>query len=136
MWVAFAIAGLCGGSLFVSGDSASAQKQDPQRVCKVHDIMAGIVGPNCGALKKVLDADQPDWKKAKLNAALLNEVGHLLVQAGRCPDAKWAEAANTLRDCSAVVAEKINAEDASAAKGAFGAMTKACKACHDVHKKK
>jgi len=40
-----------------------------------------------------------------------------------------------LRECSAVVLEKIEAKDADGAQEAFGAMTKACGVCHSKDKK-
>ena len=54
---------------------------------------------------------------------------------GRCPDGVWADATTkALRQGSADLVKALQAKDHDAAKTAFGAMTKSCKACHDKHK--
>ncbi len=113
-------------------------KQGKERPLKTHHLMEGLVAPNCGALKKDLEAGPSDdkaWDKAAMKAELLNEASYILMADGRCPDGVWAGAAKTLREQSAAVLAAIEAKDADAAKTAFGAMTKACGACHKVHKK-
>ncbi|MBC8351133.1 MAG: hypothetical protein H8E66_04055 [Planctomycetes bacterium] len=101
-------------------------------------LMGGLVQPNCknlgGGLKEA-PADDKAWAALATNAALLNEAGHILMADGRCPDAEWAGAAKTLRECSEVVLAKIEAKDAEGAQGAFKAMTASCAACHKAHKK-
>lgn len=99
---------------------------------------SGLMAPNCGALKKGLNAapdDDKAWKKLAVKATLLNEASYILMADGRCADATWVGAAKTLRTCRAAVLKAIEAKDADAAKSAFGAMTKACGACHKAHKK-
>ena len=54
---------------------------------------------------------------------------------GRCPDADWANAAQTLREGSEKILAMADAQDAAGAKEAFQAMTAACGACHKAHKK-
>jgi hypothetical protein len=101
-------------------------------------LMSGLVAPNCKGLGAGLmeaPTDDEGWAKLATQAALLNEAGHILMADGRCPDADWAGAAKTLRECSAVVLKKIEAKDAEGAQGAFKAMTKSCAACHKAHKK-
>jgi len=85
-------------------------------------------------LKEAPDDDKA-WEALATKAALLNEAGHILMADGRCPDGDWADAAKTLRECSAVVLKKIDQKDAEGAQIAFQAMTKACAACHKVHRK-
>jgi len=113
-------------------------KQGKERPLKTSQLMGGLVAPNCGALKKGLDAgpaDEKAWKSVATNAALLNEASHIVMADGRCPDGTWAGAAKTLRECSAAVLKAIDEQDVEAAKSAFGAMTKACGECHKAHKK-
>ncbi|MBI2480316.1 MAG: hypothetical protein HYV60_17280, partial [Planctomycetia bacterium] len=101
-------------------------------------LMGGLVQPNCknlGAGLKEAPADDKAWEALAMNAALLNEAGHILMADGRCPDGEWAGAAKTLQECSAAVVEKIAAKDAEGASGAFKAMTAACAACHKAHRK-
>jgi hypothetical protein len=101
-------------------------------------LMGGLVQPNCkslGAGLKEAPADDKAWEALATNAALLNEAGHILMADSRCPDADWAGAAKTLRECSEVLLKKIDAKDAEGAQGAFKAMTAACAACHKAHKK-
>ena len=121
------------------GGPAKAQvKKGKTRSLTTAQLMGGLVSPNCGALKKGLDAGPADddaWKKLSVKAALLNEASYILMADGRCPDATWAGAAKTLRGCSDAVLKAIAAKDAAAAKSAFGAMTKACGTCHKKHRK-
>lgn len=119
--------------------TAPAQvKKGKTRPASTHHIMEGLVQPNCAALGKGLKetpADDEAWEKLAVNAALLNETSYILMDDGRCPDGDWAGAATTLRECSAVVLEKVEAKDAAGAAEAFKAMTAACAACHKAHKK-
>ena len=87
--------------------------------------------------KKGIDAGPSNDEALAVHAAVLNELSFLLMDDGRCPDGVWADAASkALRMGSADVLKAIEAKDAPAAKAAFGAMTKSCKACHDQHKEK
>ncbi len=114
----------------------SAQKKGKTRPLTTHDLMKGLVAAQCKALGANLKQESPDWKAARLQAALLNEAGYILMADGRCPSGDWAGATKVLKECSAVVLDKVEAEDAAGAKSAFGAMTKACAACHKAHKPK
>lgn len=100
-------------------------------------LMKGIMQPNCAALGAALKetpADDEAWEAAAINAAVLNEMGHLLMDDGRCPDGDWAGATKTLREQSQLALEMLEAKDAEGAGKAFQAMTKACAACHSKHK--
>jgi len=124
----------------VLGVGSQAQvKVGKTRPLTTKQLMAGHVGLNCGALNKALQgngpADEAGWTDAATRAALLNESSYTLMDDSRCPDAKWAEACMTLRNCSKVVLEKVTAKDAAGARGAFTAMTGACSSCHAAHKK-
>lgn len=123
------------------GDTSTAQvKKGKTRLMLTKHLMKGLNGLHCGALKKELDAGPSSdkaWESLETHAALLNEASYILMQDGRCPDATWANAASkTLRQGSADVLKAVEARDADAAKEAFGAMTKACGACHKAHRKK
>ncbi len=124
--------------LFAAGPVIGKVTQGDTRPLKTKHLMKAVVAANCGALKKALDAGPSDdvaWEAAELHAALLNECGHILMADKRCPDGVWADATKTLKECSSVVLEAIAAKDVEKAKSAFGAMTKACGACHKAHKK-
>jgi hypothetical protein len=113
-------------------------KKGKTRPLLTKQLMGGLVQPNCkglGAGLKEAPADDKAWEALATKAALLNEAGHILMADGRCPDADWAGAAKTLRECSAVVLKKIDAKDAEGAQKAFQALTKSCAACHKAHKK-
>lgn len=121
-----------------TGPATGQVTKGKTRLLKTEQLMGGLVRPNCAALGDALKkkpADDKAWETLATNAALLNEAGYLLMEDGRCPDKTWADAAKTLRECSAVVLEKIDAKDAEGAQGAFNAMTKACAACHKAHRK-
>lgn len=110
-----------------------------ERPILTKQLMKGLVAPQCGALKKALDAQPADdkaWDAVALSAALLNEASHALMADGRCPDGTWATAASqTLRQGSADVLAAAEAKNLDAANAAFGNMTQACAACHKAHKK-
>jgi hypothetical protein len=118
--------------------AAGQVKKGKERAITTEQLMEGLVAPNCGQLKKALEAGPTDdkaWKEIAIKAALLNEAGYLLMDDGRCPDGDWAGATKTLRECSAAVLAAVEAKDAEAGMTAFTAMTKACGACHKAHKK-
>jgi hypothetical protein len=135
-----AVAGTVVLVLAMSGWVGAQVKQGKSRPMKTSYLMKGIMKPQCDALKKGLDTapkDDKEWISLAVHAAVLNEVSYLLMDDGRCPDAVWADAASkTLRQGSADVLKAVEGKDLAAAKNAFGAMTKACKACHDQHKEK
>ncbi len=127
-------------AVVVFGTQSSAQvKKGKTRALQTKHMMSGLVGPACSGLGKDLQgsgpADDKGWDAALSKAELLNESGHMMMEDGRCPDATWAEACKTLRDCSQVVITKIEAKDAAGAREAFTAMTGSCKSCHTAHKK-
>ncbi len=125
-------------TMVVTGPANGQVTKGKTRPLTTHQLMEGLVGPNCGGLSKALKAKPADakaWKKVATQAALLNEASYILMADGRCPDGVWAGAAKTLREGSAAVLKKIEAKDAAGAQAAFAGMTKACGACHKVHKK-
>ena len=127
-------------AVFTCGSMIAQVKQGKTRPLKTAQLMKGVMKPNCTQLKKGLDAG-PDsdkaWAELAMNAALINEISYILMADGRCPDGTWAKAANgTLRECSSAILKAVNSKNLQEAKKAFSAMTKACSACHDVHRKK
>src|SRR5579862_412459 len=80
-----AVAGLA--ALGLLAENAHAQKtKGKTRPALTKQLMKGIVAPNCGDLKKALDAETTNWDDVALRAAVLNEAGHFLMDDGRCPD--------------------------------------------------
>ncbi|MBM3998687.1 MAG: hypothetical protein FJ297_03920 [Planctomycetes bacterium] len=126
-------------AVFVVSMVASAQvKKGKTRAALTKQIMGGIMRPNCAALGeglKTAPADDKGWAALATNAAVLNEVSYIVMDDGRCPDGDWANAATTLRECSAAVLAKIEAKDLEGASAAFKTLTGACAACHKAHKK-
>ena len=125
--------------LSVSSDSASAQKtKGKTRVASTKYLMRGIVKPNCASLGELLKAGPADdkaWDAAACHAACLNEMSHVLMDDGRCPDGVWATAAKTtLREGSAAVMAAVEAKDLEAANAAFKTVTSSCASCHKEHK--
>jgi hypothetical protein len=99
--------------------------------------MRGINQPNCAGLAKLLKdgpADDKAWDTAACHASCLSEMGHLLMDDGRCPDAKWAGAAKSLREGSAAVVAAAEKKDVEAARTAFKTVLGACATCHKAHK--
>lgn len=121
-------------------DSAGgAVTQGKSRPAETKYLMRGVVQPNCAAIGKILKegapADDKAWDTLACHASLLNEMGHVLMDDGRCPDKAWAEANKTLKEESAKVLAAAKAKNAEEAQTAFKAMTGACAACHKAHKK-
>ncbi len=131
---------LAGSMSFVSVAVLAQVKKGKERPLLTRHLMKGLVKEHCGALKSDLDggpASAEDWDSVALHAALLNEASYVLMADKRCPDGTWYDAATkTLREGSAGVLKAAAAKDVEAAKTAFGAMTKACGACHKAHKPK
>jgi hypothetical protein len=124
--------------VFAIADRVEAQKtKGKTRAASTKHLMKGLIGANCGALKKDLDAEKLDWNEITLHAAMLNEAGHLLMDDGRCPDGEWAKAAKALQAQSAAVLAAAEKDDAASAKAAFAELTaQSCKVCHAAHKPK
>lgn len=102
--------------------------------------MKNVMKPNCGALKKGIEAGpktDDDWDALIEHAEIINETSYILMEDKRCPDGVWAEAASkTLRNGSDAVIAAAKAKDAAATEKAFKKMTEACASCHKAHKEK
>jgi len=137
-YVAIAVVSLVLGGFLLCQEPASGQKtKGKTRPAPTKVLMKCIMAPNCGALGKLLKdgpADDAGWDTAVLHATVLNEMSYIVMDDGRCPDAKWAGAAKKLRECSAKVLAAAEGKDAEAARGAFKNLTTACAACHKAHK--
>jgi hypothetical protein len=119
---------------------ATAQvKQGKTRPARTSQLMKGAIKPNCDALKKAIEtapADEKAWKALAPSAGVINEMSYALMEDGRCPDSKWADANKKMQDGSAELIKAISAKDHAALKSAFGKTVQSCKACHDAHKEK
>ena len=125
-------------SLFLWKAVVAQVEKGKTRPAATKYLMRGISQQHCAALAKLLNegpADDKAWDTAACHASCLNELGHVLMEDGRCPDADWANAAKTLREGSAAVLEAVNKKDIEGARAAFKSMTGACASCHKAHKK-
>jgi cytochrome c556 len=126
-------------ALVAAGIATAQVKQGKTRPARTSHLMKGVIKPNCDALKKAIEAapaDEKAWKALAVNAAMLNEISYALMEDGRCPDAKWADANKLMQTGSADLLKAISGKDHTALKSAFGTTMKSCKACHDAHKEK
>lgn len=119
--------------------SADAQKtKGKTRPAQTKYLMRGILRPNCaglgGLLKEGIKTDE-QWDTAACQASCMNEMSHLLMADGRCPDKVWADAAKALRAGTEEALAAIDKKDAEATQAAFKAATASCGACHKAHKK-
>lgn len=115
---------------------ASAEKKKKTRICSTHDLMEGLVAPNCKALGGELKKDKTNFKAIAMRASLLNESGHVLMDGGRCPDKVWENATKALRENGAAIVASAKAKDLDAVKASFKKLTtNGCGACHKMHKK-
>ena len=138
---AIMLAGCVAGLTLLAGEALVAQKtKGKTRLAATKQIMGGLVQPNCAALvgtfKGTGPADDKGWQTAMQQAALLNEVGYLLMDDGRCPDAVWAGATKSLREGSAALLDALEKKDSSAANTALTTVMGACKSCHTAHRGK
>ena len=74
------------GVALLSTDASAQKTKGKTRPALTKHLMKGLVAANCGALKKDLDAEKPNWDDIELHAALLNEAGYILLDDGRCPE--------------------------------------------------
>ncbi len=129
----------CGLALTLSQQTSEAQVQKGKtRVAATKYLMRGIVQSNCAATGKMLKdgpKDDKGWDTLACHASILNEASYLLLDDGRCPDKTWADAAKTLRGCSAKLLTAANEKKLEDAQAAFKALTGACASCHKAHKK-
>lgn len=131
-----AVVGMLAGMALLSDDVLAQKTKGKTRPALTKQLMKGLVAPNCGDLKKLLDAEQPNWDDIALKAALLSEAGHLLMDDGRCPDGDWAGATKGIREGSADVLAAAEKKDIEAAKKGFARVTsEGCSVCHKAHKK-
>lgn len=125
--------------LTVFGGSLRAQiTKGKTRLAATKYLMRGIQQPNCKSLGQLLKGDGPAdekaWDAVACHASCLNEMGHLLMADGRCPDAVWAGAAKNLREGSAAVVAAAGKQDLQGARDAFKTVTASCAACHKAHR--
>ncbi|MEQ1826420.1 MAG: hypothetical protein ABL921_10765 [Pirellula sp.] len=118
---------------------ATAQiKKGKTRPMATKQLMAGLVKPQSTAIAdgiKAAPADDKAWTELAIKVALMNEVGYLLMDDGRCPDEVWANAAKAMREGTAAALEKIEAKDHAGVQEAMKAASASCGACHKAHKK-
>jgi cytochrome c556 len=138
--IGLAAATLLFGASLLAGTRGLAQvKQGKTRPLTTKQMMSGLVGPAYKTLGQDLQGDGPTddqvWGTAATRAALLNESGHMMMDDGRCPDAKWADACKALRESSQALLQEVQAKDAAGAREAMTAVSASCKSCHVAHKK-
>ena len=131
---------LVGGALLVMGMSPTAQvKKGQTRAAATKYLMRAVNQPMCAGLDASLKGsgpgDEKAWDTAMCQASVLNEMGYLLMEDGRCPDAAWANAAKELKEGSASVLAALEKKDLEVARTSFKTVTGACGACHKAHKK-
>ncbi len=111
-------------------------KKGKTRAATTKQLMKGVVGVNCGALKKAVEAETVDWEEVALRAAILNESGYGMMDDGRCPDGEWAKGAKAMQAATAEILAAAEKKDVAAAKAGFAKVTgEGCKTCHTAHKK-
>lgn len=127
------------GVLAVSHQGEAQVTKGKTRPAETKFLMRGGVQPHCKGCADLVNkgpADDKAWETLLCHASVLNELGHALMQDGRCPDKTWAEAAKTLQECSSKLVEAARAKNGDDAKTAFKGLTGACAACHKAHKGK
>ena len=125
-----------GWVIFNAANAHDDHHKGKTRAASAEQLMEGLVNPNCKSLAKQLKADEPNWKKVRLYAAMMNESGYVLMDDKRCPDKIWAGASKAMQKHSVTIMEKAKAKDAEGVNAAFKLLTtEGCGACHKKHKK-
>jgi cytochrome c556 len=140
-WKIAAIFAALGLVMLLTCPPADAQKtKGKTRPAETKYLMRGVNQPNCagiaGLLKDKGPADDKAWDTMTCHASILNEMGHVLMDDGRCPDKDWLGAAKDLRESSAKVLEAAKAKNLANAQEAFKGVLGACAACHKAHREK
>lgn len=134
------VAAVCAVALVMTfaAQKATSQKAEDERAAEVKHLMKAISESNMKRLVGAVKGEEPDsdekWERIEASAAILNELGHLLMQNGRCPDATWAEATVKLRAGSAAAVKAAKAKDFAALRLTIPAIGGGCKQCHDAHR--
>ena len=131
---------LTGMGLLLMGMGLTAQiKKGQTRAAATKYLMRAVNQPMCAGLDASLKgsgpADDKAWDTAMCQASVINEMGFLLMEDGRCPDAVWANAAKELKEGSASVLAALEKKDLEGSRTAFKTVTGACGACHKAHRK-
>jgi cytochrome c556 len=125
--------------IFWGGREAQSRKEAEARVAKITHIMNGFQKPNMTKLslasRRAAPETDKDWAEIEATAALLNETGFLLIEAGRSKDDVWNQAAADLRAASAQVAQGAASKNFDAVKGGVPKIAASCQSCHDAHQK-
>lgn len=135
--IALGVLAVFAASLVIWGTAPAQITKGKKRPAATKFLMLGINQPNCAGLGKLLKdgpANDQEWVTATCHACCLNEMGYVLMDDGRCPDAAWAGAAKSLREGSAALAAAAGKKDLEAARAAFKTVTGACAACHKAHR--
>lgn len=135
--ILFGVLAVFAASLMIMGDGTAQITKGKKRPAATKFLMLGINQPNCAGLAKLLKdgpANDKEWVVATCHACCLNEMGYVLMDDGRCPDAAWAGAAKSLREGGLAVAAAAAKKDLEAARAAFKTVTQACAACHKAHR--
>ena len=130
---------------------AHAQFAKPEDAFKYRSAVMTLQAAHMGRINAQLRSDKPNFQAIAENAAVLDTVNGLffgafpegsdMVASSRAKPEIWSQAAKFKG-----YADKLNAEvvrlnaaakagDLAAARSAFGATGKACKACHDDFRK-
>ncbi|MGQ0633202.1 MAG: hypothetical protein ACT4QC_01220 [Planctomycetaceae bacterium] len=132
------VAAVAGAVALLSADAQAQKTKGKTRPAMTRQLMKGVVAPNCGELGKLLKDPEVKWDEVALKAAVLNEMGYVLMDDGRCPDGEWAKAAKAVQSATAAILEAAEAKNLEAANAAFTKLTKdeGCAVCHAAHKPK
>lgn len=126
------------GAIVGLAGKAHSQKQEAERVARLHDLMEGISKSNIGRLAAAVKGSGPssdaEWDAIEMSGALLNEIGFLIDENNRAVDDVWKQASAQLRSGSADLVKAARAKDFAGVQKAFPAVGASCKTCHDVHK--
>src|SRR4030095_3085766 len=126
---------------FAAACAAWAQSVSYHGVASTKQIMAGVQKPAMDSLQAMMKAggpkDEQEWAQAQQDAACLAETGQLILMGARPKDQDvWIKTGTVLSESSTAAAKAAEAKDLDAFKSSVGAMAKACRGCHTVHKKK
>ena len=128
-------------SLLALAGFALAQSPSYQPVATPKQIMAGIQKPAMDGLVAMNKAggpkDDKEWELAQAQAAALAETAQLLLMGARPKDQDvWVKSCQRLQAAASDGAKAAGEKNLQAWSTSINAMGRACRSCHDVHRKK
>lgn len=125
-------------ALALLGPPTAQVVEGRSRPAKTGTLMKVLFRPCSDRLEQALKgtpAGDAAWENVFEQAVVLNELSYGLMDDGRCPDKRWADACGRLREGSFAVMTATDRKDLRAARAGQALVKASCGACHQAHKR-